>query len=73
MAEKLYPPVSKAINAIVPTVEKVIDAYQYAETAEEKNRLLKSIIQKVDYEKFHRATGKESAAKGMKLVIYPKL
>ena len=73
MAEKLYPPVSKAINAILPDVEKVIDAYQYAETAEEKNRLLKSIIQKVDYEKFHRATGKESPAKGMKLVIYPKL
>lgn len=73
MAESSAPSVSKAIHEMLPEIEKVIDAYQYAETAAEKNNLLKTVIQRVDYSKSQRAIGKQSPTLTLKLVVYPKL
>lgn len=73
MAEKTLLPVSQTINLILPTVKTVLEAYEYAENATEKNRLLKTIIEKVDYEKTTRARGRQSPTISLKLVVYPKL
>lgn len=73
LADRKAPSVAQTIHEMLPKIDKVIDAYQYAETATEKNNLLKSIIQKVDYSKTVRARGKQSPTIGLKLIIYPKL
>ena len=73
MAENAYTPVANAIHDMLPQIRSVIDAYKYAGNASEKNALLKTIIQKIDYEKTVKARGKESPAKHLKLVIYPRL
>lgn len=74
MTEKAAPTVTQSINAMIPEIEKVIDAYPYAETNEQKNALLKSIIVKVDYEKSTRIYGnRHNPMEGVKLVVYPKI
>lgn len=52
----------------VQKVETVLDAYHIAETAEEKNLLLKSIIEKIIYKKTKKGKGHEKA---FEIEIYP--
>lgn len=73
IAENAYPPTTNAIKNILPEIENVLDAYQYAQTGAEKNELLRSIIARVDYEKTQKARGKQKPAELMKLVVYPRL
>ena len=73
MAEKSSPSVSRSIHEMLPTIRKVLDAYPLAETATEKNELLKTIVAKVEYEKTQRARGKQPPTISMKLVVYPKV
>ena len=73
MAEKSAPSVSRAINVLLPDVKKVLDAYPLAETAIDKNNLLKSVIQRVDYSKTTRAKGRQSPTISLKLIVFPRL
>lgn len=73
MAETSSPTMSRAINVMLPEIKNVIEAYQYAETAEEKNRLLKSVVARVDYTKNVRIFGTHNPMEGVKLVVYPKI
>ena len=55
---------------IAPQMQHVIDAYPLCETAEEKNALLKSVLEKVTYQKDQRDRW---GGDGMHLEIYPLL
>ena len=68
------PTTAKAdIGTAIPAIERVLDAYPYAQTVEERNLLLKSIIAKIVYEKKEVATKAVDSASLMKLTIYPRL
>ena len=73
MAEKTTPSVARSIHNMLPDIKKVLDAYPLAETPAEKNKLLKSIVAKVEYEKTQRAWGKQPTTISMKLIVYPRL
>lgn len=64
--------ISETVHQILPQINKVIDAYDYAETAEQKNNLLKSIIQRIDYTKLTTTRAKGKSAENLTLVVYPK-
>ena len=49
-------PVSDAIVLSLPTVRTVLDTYYLAETPEQKNALLKSVISKIIYKRQHGET-----------------
>lgn len=66
-------PFSQTVHKILPEIRKVTDAYEYAESATEKNRLLKSIIDKIVYEKTQRAVGKQNPTSYLTLTVYPKV
>lgn len=53
---------------LVPKIENVIDAYYETENIELKNQLLKSVIEKVTYEKINPQSKDD-----FKLTIYPKI
>lgn len=61
----------EARRAILPDVERVIDAYPHAQTAEQKNLLLKSIIHHITYHKTQRAWRGQNPAQYLKLDIFP--
>lgn len=61
----------EARRAILPDVERVIDAYPHAETAEQKNNLLKSIIHHIIYHKTQRAWRGQNPAQHLHLDVYP--
>ena len=71
---KARPTTTRAdIGKAIPAIERVLDAFQYAETAEEKNQLLKSIIAKIVYDKKEVATNAVDSASLMTLTIYPRI
>ena len=47
--------------------------YPYAQTAEEKNRLWKSVVAKVEYEKTESGRGKGGPTHTLKLIVFPKI
>ena len=53
---------------IVPRIEEIIKIYPQLKTAQEKNNILKEILEKVVYEK-----KKGSSVRGFNLTIFPKL
>ena len=68
--DKLYvQPPEEAIPAILPQIRRVLDAYPRAETAEQKNALLRSVVQKVVYHKTERGWINHKA--DMALDVYP--
>ena len=73
MAEQAAPPVANAIHSIVPEIKTVLDAYPLAETPAEKNALLKTIVQKVEFEKFVKGTRTSGPGQHLKLIVYPRL
>ncbi len=61
-----------AHEQIIPQMLAVIDAYPAAKTPEDKNRLLKSVLEKIVYEKSERV-GRNGTGGDLQLTIYPKL
>ena len=61
----------EAQRAILPDVERVIDAYTHADTAEQKNNLLKSIIHHITYHKTQRAWRGQNPAQYLRLDVFP--
>ena len=55
---------------LIPKVEYLLEAYHRIESASEKNRLLKEVLERVEYSKTKGGRYQES---DMKLVIYPKI
>lgn len=58
---------------IIPKIENVLDVYYKLETAEQKNILLKTILEKVTYLKTEKAIKKNSDASNFEIHIYPKI
>ena len=65
--------VPNTINRMLPQIHKVLDAYPLAETTEQKNQLLKSIIARIDFHKTKIATKAVAPESIMELVVYPRL
>ena len=61
------------IDKIIPKIKNVIDIYSKLETSEQKNKLLKGIIEKVTYLKTEKAIKKESNPCNFEIHIYPKI
>ena len=65
---------SQKVNRLkIPEIKRTIEAINYTENAEEQNRLLKTIIARIDYSKIGRSANKAQSAQLIKLVIYPKI
>ena len=60
-------------ETVIPKLENVIDLYGKLETAEDKNILLKSIIEKITYLKAEKAIKSDSDPTNFELHIYPKI
>ncbi len=58
---------------VIPKIENVLDIYDKLETPEEKNRLLKTVIEKVTYIKEKKALKKTDDPTDFDIHIYPKL
>lgn len=58
---------------LIPEVENVLDIYDKLETAEEKNKLLKTVVQQVNYLKTEKAIKKDSDPENFVLDIFPKI
>lgn len=56
----------EAIAQNMPEIERVLDAYQYAETAQDKSELLKAVVARVDY---MRGEGESTPT----LTVYPRI
>lgn len=54
-------------------IKNIIDIYKELETAEEKNLLLKTILERVDYEKNKKTIKKHSDPTDFELDIFPKI
>lgn len=59
------------IEAILPACERVIDAYPLAQSAEQKNELLRSVVARVIYHKTQAAKRNEKGASFMALDVFP--
>ncbi|KAB7665082.1 recombinase family protein [Bacillus sp. B1-b2] len=57
------------INQYIPTVKKVLDAYKDTDDIEKKNRLLKTVLEKVTYLREKEWTQKDQ----FKIELYPKI
>lgn len=57
--------------SIAPAIRAVLDSYPTAKSAQQKNDLLRSVLQKVIYTKTNRASWKGGS--DMKIVLLPKL
>ena len=62
---------AEARAAILPEIHRVLDAYPYASTAEQKNNLLRSVVRRIIYHKTRAAKRNEKGASFMTLDIYP--
>lgn len=61
----------QAIEAILPLCQRVVDAYPLAQTPEQKNALLRSVVSRVVYHKTHAAKRNENSAEFVSLDVYP--
>lgn len=66
-----YQTPDEARRAILPAVERVIDAYPYAESIEQKNNLLKSVIHHITYHKTERAWRGQDPSQYLTLDVFP--
>lgn len=57
---------------IVPKVEKLLEVYAVLPSAQAKNDMLKSVLEKVEYTRLHRS-GKKGPFDNFELVLFPKL
>ena len=70
---KSEPSKQDIISAMIPQIKTVLDAYPYAQTAEEKNRLLKAVLEKAEYSRDNAYSLKNEVAKHISIRLYPKL
>lgn len=63
----------EAVKAAVPAIERVLDAFPYATTAQQQNELLKSVVEKIVYTKTEQGSKKVNPASLMTLDIYPRI
>ena len=67
----------KIINSnkkdIIPKIENVLELYNGLQDNEDKNELLKTILEKVTYNKTTKAIKKNSDPTDFEIVIYPKI
>lgn len=63
----------KEKETIIPKIENVLDVYYKLESAEEKNYLLKTIIEKVTYLKVKKTLKKTDDPTEFEIHIYPKI
>ena len=61
----------EARAAILPQIERVLDAYPLATSAEQKNALLRSVVDHVIYHKTHAARKNENPADYIELDVFP--
>lgn len=71
--ERLSQPAPTPKAALIPSIQHVIDAYPLAQTVEQKNALLKSIVSRVYYHKTKAAKRGEAPSKYLSLDIQPVL
>lgn len=70
----LSAPSQSDVNAVLlPKIEYVLQAYQYAQTVQQKNDLLRSVIDHVVYYKTHQARKNENPATFLRLEMFPKI
>lgn len=67
----LQTPTQETTTITLPKIKRVIDALDYATTPEQQNRLLKTIIARIEYSRDRRALGQAPSAP--KLVVFPKI
>ena len=60
-------------NITMPKLKNMIDIYGKLKTNEEKNVLLKTILEKVTYIKTEKALKKNSDPNNFEIHIYPKI
>ena len=65
--------VNKEQTLVIPKLQNVLDIYDRLESNEEKNKLLKSIIEKVTYLKTEKSIKKSSDPTNFEIHIYPKI
>jgi len=63
----------KQKKLIIPIFENVLDIYYKLETSEEKNNLLKTILEKVTYKKTEKSIKKDADPSNFEIHIYPKI
>ena len=61
---------SRQRTAIAPAIRRVLDSYRYAVTPQEKNDLLREVLDHVEY---HKLTGGRWRESDMSITIYPRL
>lgn len=59
------------IAAIMPRIETALDAYRLAETAQQKNDILRSVFDRIDYSKTERGNYHKDANGTMTLTVFP--
>ena len=64
-----YAAALKSKKDVLPIARTVVAAYENAETPEEKNKLLRTILARIDYKKTRRANSPEGS--DLTLVLYP--
>lgn len=62
-----------AIQSVLPSVNRVLDAFREASTVEQENELLKSVISRVVYTKTHASVKGENPADYLTIDVFPKL
>jgi hypothetical protein len=60
-----------AKRKIIPTLQSIIDTYYSLDNITSKNRLLKEILDKVDYIKYYR--GKKAEVDNFRLILHPRI
>lgn len=62
-----------AIALAVPAIKRVLDALPHAESIEEQNTLIRSVVERVDYHKTETATRGISSASLVSLDVFPRI
>lgn len=70
---KTTPTMAEAITAQLPQIRHVLEAYPLTDDLQQKNELLRSVIERVDYHKTKKCTRADNPAEYMELDIYPRV
>lgn len=70
---KTTPTIAESIAAQLPQIRHVMEAYPLTDDLQQKNELLRSVIERVDYRKTKKCTRADDPAQYMELDIYPRV
>ena len=65
------PTTEEAIRAQLPAIRTTLDLYALAEDPQDKRRILKSVISRVEYRKTSRCLANQNPADALELIVYP--